>query len=136
GALTLVNIWFQNHGVKIVIRQVTPLDRLLGAGAVVWFYLFKAILPIDLKFFYPQWQIDSHRFIWWVPLIAAVVVSVFLWSKRRAPWGKAIFTAWTYFWICLLPVMGFTDVGYMKFSLVADHYQHLAMIGVIALAAG
>jgi tetratricopeptide (TPR) repeat protein len=31
--------------------------------------------------------------------------------------------------------MGFTDVGFMKYSLVADHYQHIAVIGVIALAA-
>ena len=31
--------------------------------------------------------------------------------------------------------MGFTDVGFMKYSLVADHYQHIAIIGVIALAA-
>ena len=30
--------------------------------------------------------------------------------------------------------MGFTDVGFMKYSLVADHYQHIAIIGVIALA--
>ncbi|HEY2760223.1 MAG TPA: tetratricopeptide repeat protein [Pirellulales bacterium] len=136
GVLTLVNIWFQNHGVEIVLRRVSPLDRLLGAGAVVWFYLDKAILPIDLQFFYPQWQIDAHRLSWWLPLLAALVVSLFLWRKRLAPWGKAMFTAWAYFCICLLPVMGFTDVGYMKYSLVADHYQHLAIIGVIALAAG
>jgi tetratricopeptide (TPR) repeat protein len=31
--------------------------------------------------------------------------------------------------------MGFTDVYFMKFSLVADHYQHLALIGVTSLAA-
>jgi tetratricopeptide (TPR) repeat protein len=31
--------------------------------------------------------------------------------------------------------MGFTDVGYMQYSLVADHYQHIAIIGVVALIA-
>ena len=31
--------------------------------------------------------------------------------------------------------MGFTDVGFMRHSLVADHYQHIAIIGVIALVA-
>ena len=31
--------------------------------------------------------------------------------------------------------MGFTDVGFMQYSLVADHYQHIAIIGVIALVA-
>ena len=136
GALTLVNMWFQNHGVEIVLRKVTPLDRLLGAAGVVWFYLYKAILPIHLNFFYPQWQIDAHRLIWWLPLSAFVIVSLLLWWQRKTGWGKAMFTAWAYFCICLLPVMGFSDVGYMKFSLVADHYQHLAIIGVIALVAG
>jgi tetratricopeptide (TPR) repeat protein len=35
----------------------------------------------------------------------------------------------------LVPVMGLTDTYFMKYSLVADHYAHLAMIGVLAVAA-
>ena len=31
--------------------------------------------------------------------------------------------------------MGFADVGFMQLSLVADHYQHIAIIAVIALTA-
>ena len=135
GVLTLVNIWFQTHGADLMFRKVTPIERLLGAGAVIWFYLYKAFLPIQLQFFYPKWQIDAHQLRWWLPLFAAVLVSMLLWSKRHTKWGKATFIAWTYFCICLIPVMGFTDVGYMKYSLVADHYQHLAIIGVVALIA-
>ena len=40
-----------------------------------------------------------------------------------------------FFCVSLAPVMGFIDVGFMQYSLVADHYQHLAMIAVIALVA-
>ena len=80
GALTLVNMWFQTHGVEIVrFAKSRPLDRLLGAGGVVWFYLYKALLPIHLNFFYPQWQIDAHQPIWWLPLFAVVIVSLLLW---------------------------------------------------------
>jgi protein O-mannosyl-transferase len=43
--------------------------------------------------------------------------------------------AWVYFCIALVPVMGFTDVGFMRFSLVADHYQHIAIIGPLAVIA-
>ncbi len=35
----------------------------------------------------------------------------------------------------LAPALGFTDVGFMKYTLVADRYQHIALIGAIALAA-
>ena len=41
--------------------------------------------------------------------------------------------AWGFFCVSLLPVMGLTDVYFMKYSLVADHYQYAALIGVIAL---
>ena len=55
--LVLVNLWFQIHGTGAPIRSVAPLQRLLGAGGVVWFYLWKAVLPVKLSFIYPQWQI-------------------------------------------------------------------------------
>ena len=35
----------------------------------------------------------------------------------------------------LAPVLGFTDVYFMKYSLVADHYAHLALIGVVSWVA-
>ena len=43
--------------------------------------------------------------------------------------------AWGYFWVALIPVLGLVDVYYMRYSLVADHYEHLAIIGVVVLAA-
>ena len=31
--------------------------------------------------------------------------------------------------------MGLTDVGFMRYSLVADHYQQIALVGMIAIVA-
>jgi tetratricopeptide (TPR) repeat protein len=132
--LTGVNLWFQSHGEEVIVRNADFTERVLGAGAVVWFYLYKAILPFDLAFIYPQWQIEHGNPLWWLPLVGALAVTAVLWRYRKS-WSRPLLFAWGFFCAALVPVMGFTDVGFMKYSLVADHYQHIAIIGVIALAA-
>ena len=119
---------------EIAIRNVSLRNRLLGAGGVVWFYLYKAVFPFDLAFVYPQWHIQVDNPLWWLPLLAAVIVTGVLWRYRKS-WSRPFLFAWGFFCVALLPVMGLTDVYFMKYSLVADHYQHLALIAVIALAA-
>jgi tetratricopeptide (TPR) repeat protein len=133
--LTPIIIWFVNHGSGEVARHATFLQRLLGAGAVVWFYLYKALLPINLSFVYPLWQIDPADFRWWIPLLAATALTIALWFQRRSSWGRSLFVAWIYFCVALGPVLGFSDAGFMQYSLVADHYQYLALISVVAIVA-
>lgn len=133
--LVLVNMWFQTHGAHTEVRSAGFVERVLGAAAGVWFYLSKAILPINLVFIYPQWHIRVNQWQWWVPLLAAVAVTGVLWQSRRG-WGRPLWFAWLYFCVSLVPVLGFTDVAFMEHSLVADHYQHLALIGALALVAG
>ena len=132
--LTLVNIWFQTHGSGEVVRHAGLVERLLGAGGVVWFYLYKAVLPFDICFIYPQWRINAGSLLWWLPLLAAMAVTAVLWRHRKG-WGRPYLFAWGYFCVALVPVLGLIDVYFMKYSPVADHYQHIAIIGVIALAA-
>ncbi len=134
-SLTLVSLWFQTHGGQ-AIRDIGPLERLLGAGTVIWFYLWKALLPLRLAFIYPQWHIDPTQWSWWLPLIAAVVMSAVLWSFRHGRL-RPLWFLWLFFCIALLPVMGFNDVSFMAYSLVADHYQHIAIIAVaVGIGAG
>jgi tetratricopeptide (TPR) repeat protein len=136
GVLTIVNIWFQNHYMTgDAIRDVTIAQRIIGAAAIVWFYLSKAVLPIRLMFLYPQWSIQAGDIRWWLPLVALIVVTGLLWWQRASPAGRAMLTAWACFIVGLLPVMGLTDVYFMKFALVADHYQYIAMIAVLVLVA-
>ena len=135
-ALTLANVWFQTHGGDVVYRRADFAERLAGAGGVVWFYLCKALLPIDLCFIYPTWHIQTHNLLGWAPLLAALAVTAVLWLYRKC-WARPLFFAWAFFCATLVPVMGFTDVGFMKFSLVADHYLHIAIIALIVpIAAG
>jgi tetratricopeptide (TPR) repeat protein len=131
--LTAVNIWFQGHylGAAGPIRAAGPAARLAGAGAVVWFYLSKALWPLRLAFVYPPWRIEPSHPIWWLPDLAALGLTALLASRRRL---RPVLGAWLYYGVALVPVLGLTDVYFMKYSLVADHYQHLALIGVTALA--
>ena len=133
--LTAVNIWFQTHGTAEAIRQATPAERIVGAGAAVWFYLWKAVDPIELLFIYPTWHIDTTSVLWWIPLAAAVGLTITLWRRRHSRFGAALFFAWTFFVLALLPVLGLVDTPYMRYSLVADHYQHLALIAVVTTLA-
>jgi tetratricopeptide (TPR) repeat protein len=129
--LVVVNIWFQRHGVNTPIRNASPAERILGAGAAIWFYLFKAVLPINLIPIYPQWQVRADNLWWWLPLLAAVGMTALLWRRRDHGTRSALF-AWCYFCVMLAPVLGLKDVYFMKYSLVADHYEHLAIIGFVA----
>ena len=133
--LTAVNIWFQASHTNEAIRVVTTVQRVLGAGAIVWFYLYKAVLPLNLVFVYPQWDVQANQLRWWLPLLAAVLITAALWWRRNIVWVRALLFGWAFFCIALLPVMGFVDVGFMRYSLVADHYQYLAIIGVAATVA-
>jgi protein O-mannosyl-transferase len=128
------NVWFQKHGESIVIRDVTWDQRIAGAGGAVWFYLGKALAPIDLIFVYPQWNIQTNQLRWWIPTAAAVLVTVALFWQRNSRFGRPLMMAWSFFCIALIPALGFTDVGFMRYSFVTDHYQYLALIGVAAMA--
>ena len=109
-------------------------QRLALAGWDVWFYAGKLLCPLDLSFVYPRWQIDKAGLIGFLPLLGAVGVACTLWVCRRRTVAQASAFGLGYFLIALLPVLGFVDVFYFRYSFVADHFQYLASIGLIALA--
>ncbi len=132
--LTLINIWFQRHDTSVIIRDAGFLERLLAAGGLICFYLYKAFLPLNLALVYPQWTVQTGDLLWWLPLGAVLIVTALLWLYRQG-WSRPLLLAWGFFCTALLPCLGFTDVGFMMYSLASDHYQHIAIIGVITLTA-
>ncbi len=111
----------------------TLIERVLIAGRVIWFYLGKLVWPVDLIFIYPRWQVSQA--VGWQYLfpITALLVSVGLWWLSR--WNRGPLAAWLFFVGTLFPVLGFINVYPFCFSFVADHFQYLASIGPITLAA-
>lgn len=112
---------------------LTAVQRCLIAGRVVWFYLGKLVWPRNLMFIYPRWRIDSA--FWWQYLfpVAALALLAGLWSLRRRTRGPL--AGMLFFVGTLFPVLGFLNVYPFRYSFVADHFQYLASLGVISLAA-
>ena len=137
GIFGLVTIWFQyNRAIgQEVIRADSFFSRLATAGCAVWFYLYKAIIPYKLTFVYPRWNIDSSSVISYLPLILLLVCFGIFWIYRRS-WARPFLFAFGYFVVTLLPVLGFFNIYFMKYSLVADHWQYVSIPAVIALLIG
>jgi tetratricopeptide (TPR) repeat protein len=109
-------------------------DRVLIAGRSLWFYAGKLVWPTQLSFNYPRFEIDSGDFVAWFYPVAAVAVVIVAWALR-VRFGRGPLVAMLIFAGSLFPALGFFDVYPMRYSFVADHFQYLASVGLIALFA-
>jgi Flp pilus assembly protein TadD len=110
------------------------IERVLLAGRIVWFYLGKLVWPADLIFIYPRWNMSAPEPGLYLYPIAALGLLAALWVLRRR--SRAPLAAALFFVGSLFPALGFFDVYPFRYSFVADHFQYLASLGIIALAAG
>ncbi|MGA2245773.1 MAG: tetratricopeptide repeat protein [Verrucomicrobiota bacterium] len=135
GALT---VWWEQHLGNYTPRLHLlggPVDRLLVATHALWFYAGKILWPAELAVIYPRWEINAGDWRQYVWLIGCLAVAAPLWRcRRRLDRGVA---AGVFFFVAALsPMLGFIPLYTFHFSYVADHYQYLACLGLIALAAG
>jgi protein O-mannosyl-transferase len=111
--------------------DLTLAQRVLLAGRVIWFYLGKLAWPADLCFIYPHWPAPSLS--WVGGILATAALTLALWLLRKRQPGPL--AAWLFFVGTLTPVLGFLKIYPFLFSYVADHFQYVAMLGVLAAAA-
>jgi Tfp pilus assembly protein PilF len=105
------------------------------AGRALWFYAGKLFWPANLTFSYPRWDISANRLPGCIGLGALAVLGAFIW-RLRGRWGRGLETGVLFYIVTLAPVSGLVMLYTFHYSFVADHYQYLACLGVIALFAG
>ncbi|MDM8008222.1 MAG: tetratricopeptide repeat protein [Phycisphaerae bacterium] len=136
-AMALLTAWVERYHVGATgpAWSLSFLERSLIAGRALWFYAGKLIWPARLTFIYPRWQIDASAGSQYLYPAAAIIIILALWLLRGRI-GRAPLTAVLIFAGTLLPALGFINVYPMQYSFVADHFQYLPSIGLIALGIG
>jgi protein O-mannosyl-transferase len=110
------------HGAEFAL---TPMQRFLLAGRVLWFYAGRVIWPANLTFFYPRWNLDASAWSQYLFPVGAVAAGIFLYRYRGA------FAAFLIFGGTLFPVLGFFNIYPFRYSYVADHFAYLASLALL-----
>jgi tetratricopeptide (TPR) repeat protein len=110
-----------------------PIERVILAGRAIWFYLAKVLWPAELIFIHPRWQIDAGEAWQWLFPISALLALGALWLRRRH--HRGLLAGSLFFVGTLFPALGFVNVFPFIYSFVADHFQYVAMLGILALVA-
>ena len=107
------------------------------ASAAVWFYLSKAVLPVDLMYIYPQWNVNPSLLIWWIwPVLLTACLSMSIGFRRRM--GAPLLWGLSNFLVPVLPVVGLVEFGGLQYSYVWDHLAYQSFFGIafcVAVAA-
>jgi tetratricopeptide (TPR) repeat protein len=136
-AAGLTTAWVERAfiGARGAEFEFSIVERFLIAGRAIWFYATTLAWPVNLQFIYPRWNVSQA--VWWQYLfpIAAAGMLALAWrfrTRSRTPLAALLLFAGT-----LSPALGFVNVYPFRFSFVADHFQYLASIPMLAgIAAG
>lgn len=136
-SMGLHTAWLEREhvGAKGPEWDLTAIERVLVAGRAVWFYAGKLVWPVDLTFIYPRWKVSAAA--WWqylFPLSAVGLLAGLFLCRRRI--GRGPLVAALVFGGTLVPAIGFFNVYPFRYSFVADHFQYLASIALVALVIG
>ena len=132
----ILSISFQAQGaIRGATVQTLGLGgRLAGAGMALWFYLGKALFPVNLMMIYPRWEINATAPLYYVPIFLWAALLAVCWAFRRT-WGRGALFGLGSFTITLFPVLGFLSMYYLVLSRVSDHFEYLPLVSIVALAA-
>jgi Flp pilus assembly protein TadD len=131
----LTTAWVERRliGAEGAEFDLDAMQRVLLAGRDVAHYLVTLAWPTRLAFMYPRWSIDAGSAWQYAYPAGAVALGIGLWLERAG--SRAPLAAYLLLLGSLFPVLGFVNVYPFRYSYVADHFQYLASIGPMVLAA-
>jgi protein O-mannosyl-transferase len=128
----LVSIWWERNHQHTMGDAFTigwP-NRMLIASHAIWFYAGKLLWPAGLSFSYERWDIGGGEPLPYLWPAACVIAAIAIWRDGRGLKAAALFYV-----AMLAPMLGFIMQYAFRYSFVADHYQYVASIGPLVLAA-
>ncbi len=128
-AAGLITVWSQESA--LVPQDLLPLGgRIHVAARAYVFYIYKTLLPANLAPLYPIDLSASIDLLFAMYLIALSAITALVFYFRK--WSNTYISAWAYFVITLIPVVGLLQVGGQA---AADRYTYLPGISLAMLAA-
>jgi hypothetical protein len=100
-------------------------ERIVIACMAYVEYLKQFIVPLNLAFYYPMPALNPGLMFWISVALLLVLTTASIIFGRRIP---CLFTAWWWYVIALLPVIGLVKVGG---QFVADRYTYLPLSGIL-----
>jgi tetratricopeptide (TPR) repeat protein len=105
--------------------------RMINGLHAPWFYLSKLLWPAELVPIYPlPEQVRFFDLQYILPgILVLLITGGAVWMMKRGSF--LLFTAWAFYLVTLLPVLGIIQVGS---QMAADRYTYIPSIGIFVLA--
>ena len=104
-------------------------SRIANASFALGFYFYKALLPFNLVFNYPEWHNTVLGRLADAPG-NGICGALFYWAwLNRSTWGRHVILGLGFFVIMIAPALGIMKMAYTRITLVADHFEYMPMTG-------
>ena len=134
-AFGLMSAWFQKNQALagLTLQPENLCERFIGAGRDFWFYLGKALLPVNLSIVYVRWKLEATTLAAFFPVLVLCAGLILCWRFHQS-WGRHMLFGLGCFFVTLFPALGFFDSQFLTKWQVSDHLQYLPLIAPVTLA--